>query len=388
MPTMNTIDSPRGRFALMVAHCAGMVDLVALPIWVGALMSRYGFDPQQAGLLATLFLAGAVVASLGVAPRIGRLPGRWLSTLGFGLSAAAFLALSTQSSFALMAPLHAMAGMSAGCALSMTHGTIARSQRPHRLFAMVGVALGVFGILFMGITPQIIAAMGGPALFQVFGGVMLIATVVSALFFPQGAAPSELRAQAPRQRIARVVWFGIFGISAMALVQAMSFSFLERAGADRGFAAAAVMAVLVAGGVVNLLPAALAALLEKLWSARTILVVGPVLQALLVIVIMNSTHVVPYAVAGSTLVAVMIFTHTFAFGLLATLEPTGRALAATPAMLMIGAAIGPVLGGTLVKAYGYGSLGAAAAVMAIIAVACMSRLPQQPKVTALQGEAA
>ena len=35
-------------------------------------------------------------------------------------------------------------------------------------------------------------------------------------------------------------------------------------------------------------------------------------------------------------------------------------LAATPAMLMTGAAIGPILGGTLVKALGYGSLGAAA----------------------------
>jgi hypothetical protein len=28
-----------GRAALMVAHCAGMVDLVALPVWVGVLIS-------------------------------------------------------------------------------------------------------------------------------------------------------------------------------------------------------------------------------------------------------------------------------------------------------------------------------------------------------------
>ncbi|MBL8303384.1 MAG: MFS transporter, partial [Ideonella sp.] len=52
-------DSLRGRAALRVAHCAGMVDLVALPVWVGALIAHYRFDPQQAGLLATLFLVGA-----------------------------------------------------------------------------------------------------------------------------------------------------------------------------------------------------------------------------------------------------------------------------------------------------------------------------------------
>ena len=49
---MITTHSLRGRMALMVGHCAGMVDLVALPVWVGTLISVYRFDPQQAGLLA------------------------------------------------------------------------------------------------------------------------------------------------------------------------------------------------------------------------------------------------------------------------------------------------------------------------------------------------
>ena len=40
-------ESWRGRIALMVAHCAGMVDLVALPVWVGALIAQYGFSPRR-----------------------------------------------------------------------------------------------------------------------------------------------------------------------------------------------------------------------------------------------------------------------------------------------------------------------------------------------------
>ena len=44
------------------------------------------------------------------------------------------------------------------------------------------------------------------------------------------------------------------------------------------------------------------------------------------------------------------------FGLLTRLDPTGRAVAATPAMLMIGAAVGPVLGGSAVKLAGYSAL--------------------------------
>ena len=78
----------------------------------------------------------------------------------------------------------------------------------------------------------------------------------------------------------------------------------------------------------------------------------------------------------------LIFTHNFAFGLLAKLDPSGRAVAATPTTLMVGAAIGPVLGGTLVKAAGYGSLGLVATLMAALAVASFWRVrpvlaPQQ-----------
>lgn len=376
---MITTSSWPGRAALMVAHCAGMVDLVALPLWVGTLIGRYGFDPQQAGGLATLFLAAAVVASATLAPRFGRLPRRAVAAAGFGLAALAFFGASLRQDFAALALLHALAGLASGAGLSVTHGTIARSGNPHRLFAIVGIALGVFAIAFFAVVPALLAALGGPALFHVFAAVMAVAALVALFAFPSAdaapagpAAPSTELAAAP---MPRAVWFGIAGIACMGLVQAMTFAFLERVGSDRGFGAAAVTGVLVALSLVNLFPAALAALLEKRWSARAVLLAGPVLQALLVALIMQSTVFAPYAAAASVFAAVMIFTHTFGFGLLARLEPSGRALAATPAMMMTGAAIGPILGGTLVKAFGYGSLAVAAAAIAALAVACFSRLP-------------
>ena len=376
---MVTTDSRRGRLALMVGHCAGMVDLVALPVWVGTLIGHHRFDPQQAGALATLFLAAAVVASVLLAPRFGRLPRRAVAAAGFGVAALAFFGASLSQGFAAMALLHALAGLASGAGLSVTHGTIARGANPHRLFALVGFALGVFAISFFAVVPPLLASAGGPALFRVFAAVMALAALVAAVAFPQ-ADGAAARASPPAQAaggapLPRTVWFGIAGIGCMGLVQAMTFSFLERVGAARGFAPAAVTGVLVALSVVNLFPAALAALLEKRWSARTVLLSGPVLQALLVALVMRSTVFAPYAAAAAVFAAVMIFTHTFGFGLLARLEPTGRALAATPAMVMTGAAIGPVLGGTLVKAFGYGSLALAAAVIAAIAVTCFSRLP-------------
>jgi predicted MFS family arabinose efflux permease len=376
---MITTHSLRGRVALMVGHCAGMVDLVALPIWVGTLISVYRFDPQQAGLLATLFLAGAVAASLVLAPFFQVLPGRMVATAGFAAAAAGFAVASTTTQFALLALLHAASGVAAGAALSVTHGTIARSHNPHRMFALVGMALGVFAIVFLGGTPVLVAQQGGAVLFQVFAGVMAVGGLAAALAFPEPDTPTESGgARGSSAPLPVAVWWGMLGIAALGLVQSMTFSFLERVGSDRGYGLQAVTGVLIALGVVNLFPAVLAAVLEKRWSARSVLLAGPALQALLVVVIMNSPVFAPYAAAAAVFAAVMIFTHTFAFGVLARLDPSGRALAATPAMLMFGAAIGPILGGTLVKAWGYGSLGVAALLIDGLAMYAFARIHRAP----------
>lgn len=364
-----------GHVALIVAHCAGMVDLVALPVWVGTLIQHYRLDPQQAGGLVTLFLVGAVLSSVVVASRFQRVRGRWLAAFGYAVAAIVFGLLSQPLEYTTMAALHAAGGLAAGAALSATHGTIARSANPHLKFAIVGMGLGVFAVLFLGTSPRLVAAAGGYMLFAIFGAVMMVAALVSAFGFPDPELEAPAVTGRSVARIAPAVWFGIVGISAMALVQSMTFSFLERVGNDRGFSLAAITAVLVVLGIVNLFPAALAAFFEKRWRARTVLMVGPVLQALLAAVIMNASGFYAYAAAASVFAAVMIFTHTFAFGLMARLEPSGRAMAATPAMLMVGAAIGPVLGGTLVKTAGYGSLGLAAVLIGAVAVVCMSRLP-------------
>jgi predicted MFS family arabinose efflux permease len=351
-----------------------MIDLVALPVWVGTLIARYKLEPQQAGALATAFLIGAVVSSLFFAPRFNRLNARAAATCGFGAAALAFAAATRVSDFATLAALHVLAGAAAGCALSFTHGAIASSTNPHRLFAMVGMALGVFAIVFLGTTPNLVAEFGGAALFATFAGVMAVATVFSLISFPAMATGRKSDPVAEVNRLPSAVWFGVAGVSCMALTQAMMFSFMERIGVDRGFGTEAVTGVLIAIGFVNLFPAPLAAALEGRLPARAVMLAGPVCQTAIALAVTFGEGFFAYAIPASIFVAVMIFTHTFAFGLLSRLDPSARALAGTPAMLMTGAAIGPILGGTLVQSFGYQALGIGAVAISLAAIGLFSRV--------------
>jgi predicted MFS family arabinose efflux permease len=370
-----TTETKAGRAALMIAHCAGMIDLVALPVWVGTLIADYKFDPPHAGGLVTLFLIGAVLSSLFFASRFNKLNRRLSTTIGFALAAIAFVTASRVSDFATLAALHALAGASAGCSLSFTHGAIARSARPHRMFALVNFALGVFAILFLGATPNLIAAHGGSMLFVVFAAVMAIAALACALAFPAAPRANEESLLAEVGHIIHpTVWFGVAGIACMGLNQAMMFSFLERLGLDHGFTRSAVTGVLIALGFANLIPAPLAAFLETRVSARAVLFFGPLVQALIIVALTFGSGFAAFAAPAMLLAGVMIFTHTFAFGALSRLDRSSRALAGTPAMLMTGAAIGPILGGVLVQGVGYPALGVAAVVLAVCAIVLFGRL--------------
>ncbi|MDH4414132.1 MAG: MFS transporter [Rhizobium sp.] len=354
-----------GAAALVIGHCAGMLDLIALPIWVGALVERLAFTPQMAGAVLTLFLLGAVLASVILAPRFNRLNQRMVAAIGFSVSAAAFFIAAERTMFGELAILHLVSGLAVGAALSMVHGTMGRAANPHRLFAMAGIAIGLFAIVLLGAIPQLMIAFGIPALFLTFGGVMAFAAVSSFLFFPN----VERGIAEERPPFSRAIWLTILGISFMTFNQAMVFSFVEVIGRTRGFETTHILGVLIALGIVNLVfPSPLAAILEKRISATAVTQAGPAVQAVLAIVVTSATAFQIWAPAAAIFVAVQIFTHTFAFGLLARLDPTGRAVAATPAMLMVGAALGPIFGGALGENLGFAALGIMACVVSAISI--------------------
>lgn len=359
-------DSGRGRATLMLCHFVGMVDLVALPVWVGTLAQHYGFDLEHAGMIVTAFLLGAVGASLVAAPMYNRLPRRACAAGGYGAAGLAFMLASQVSDWGPLLALHLAAGVATGAGLSVVHGTIGRSANPHRLFALAGTALGIGAVGFYAAVPPAVAALGGPVLFEVFAGLMALAALACAFGFPKVAAQHGPRAVAGR--LPRAAWFAILGVSCMALNQALTFSMLDRIGVLRGFGQDRVNAVLVVCGLVNLLPAAIAALLQKrLDPVRVALVAAP-LQAALALVVTLSGAFLPYALAGSVYPAVLIFTHTFLFGLIASLDPSGRALASTPAMMMTGSAIGPALAGSVAMRAGFGGQAVLAVVVGAAAL--------------------
>jgi predicted MFS family arabinose efflux permease len=366
------VDGLMGRISLVLGHCAGMIDIVALPVWVGiVLIGQYGLDPQRAGALATFFLGAVVASSLFFSPRIARIRGTVAVPAGFGVAAAAFFALTTTRDYGAMAALHVVGGLAVGCGLSFTHSTIGSSANPHRLMAIAFTALAVLSFGFLGGVPQLVHAKGAEVLFMVLGSIMLVAALFALVGFPVRQVSASHGGKAVSHApLSRAVWFAMVGTTLMTLSHSMMLSFLERVGVAHGFSQQQVLGVLFAIGVVNLFPGMLAALFERRVAATAVMISGPALQGILGLTLTQSPIFSLYAFAAGAFPAVIIFTHTFVFGFLARNDPSTRAVAATPVMAMSGSAIGPILGGAVAHNLGYGSIGWTVACVACIGVLC------------------
>lgn len=370
---MTRLNSFGGKAALGIAHMAGMIDLVALPLWVGVLMKEYQLQSPQAGLTVTIFLAGVVIASVVLAPRFTKLPQKSVATTGFAVSAVAFLAVTqlpvSPESFLILLPLHAVAGLGAGAALSVTHGAIGRTANPHRLFGIANVAMGALGIVMFAVLPGVISSLGGQSLFIALAVTMAIACAFVISLFPTVEERSEDdRSRAP---IPRTAWLVVGAVVCLSVSQATVFSFVERIGDARHFDPRGVQTVLIVMGFINLLPGILAALLQTRLSPITVGIVGPILQALAAVGLTSASTFPLFAVPAAIYVTLVIFCHTFLFGFLSKIDPSGRSVAATPAMMMTGSATGPLLGGVIVAGIGYEGLGWAVVIISGVAVSLM-----------------
>ncbi|GGI25759.1 hypothetical protein XH83_38140 (plasmid) [Bradyrhizobium sp. CCBAU 53351] len=239
---------------------------------------------------------------------------------------------------------------------------------------MGGLTLGVFAVILLGASATLITKFGPPAIFEVFAAVTAVAAAIATFFFPSASISEDLVRDAAG--FTRPVWFIITGIVLMSLVQAMIFSFLQPMGTDRGLSPVQIQSVLVTLGLVAMTPTLLAAFLQKRLPPMRVAMTGTLLQGAVAVLISCSSGFLPYAVGAVVFPFIMLFTHTFVFGHLARLDLTGRAVAATPAML-VGNMIGPLLGGTLVQTTGYLGLGSAAAAVDLIALCCFIAASQR-----------
>ena len=334
----------------------GMGTFTFLPMIVGTAVDDLGFTPQQAGLLASAEMAGAGLGTFVVSPRVHLWNRRKIASLGL-LSIIVGATLSMLAgSYGLLIPSRALTGLGAGAIVAAVIASMSGARNPERMFGLWTIFNMVMAsTLFFVVMPRVIAFWGADGVFGALGVAALIGTFALRKYPVNVAAKTDEAAVGVIDK--RKVGLGLVAIFCAYLAHGAIWAFMGRIGLAANLDAGLISRVLGSAAL-----AGLAGGLLVTWLGTRSGRVLPNLAAL-VVSIASLLFVINGSTTRAFIVAAMLFYIAWVFGLpylmgvIAGLDPGGRAAAFAIVMQNIGLAAGPALAGFMISGESFGILG-------------------------------
>ncbi len=379
-------------WALVALSIGGVVQILGLPLIVGALEDHWGFTAAYSGYITSVDLAGLFAGSVTTL--------MWASRINWKRYVAGAILLCIVlnvlcvwfHTLGILMVLRFGAGLASGVAYASSLALMSRVQDTARGFSIVIFAQVVANAAVLEVFPVIDAKWGPGGLFVTIAAVMA-ATAVIVPRLPgrdpvaetdpvvadrgagDGAAlPGPGGAVLPRP-ITRIAMSAL-GLGAVALVYlaiGSYWAYAERMGIAFGLSAALVHQLLTASVLLSTLGC-----LAAFWLSRNVGQSRPLLVALglfsaVLLVHSIAPHPAMYVVTLVVMQMCWNFIDIFQLGTLALVDPAGRAAALVPAAQGVALAAGPAAGGVALTAGGgYWAVLLLAGSAAALATVCYS----------------
>lgn len=351
--------------AMIFFSLLGNTAMAAQPMLVGGFVDLLGLTERQAGFVSGAELGGLALGMCVLLPFVTRLDRRVLAVVAVAIIVAANV-LSIQitrieflSRIEYLLPVRAMSGMGAATAYAVFLTIAAASARPERSFGAAN-AVSIMGTgILVWLAPTILDSWQLAGIFLTLIGIALVvlltaggvprSTVVATTVIRTSSAEAD-------SKLFRSRWLELsFVVSAMFLLYAGHagiWTYQERIGVGMGIPQKEVgfligTSMLIWGMLGSLLATFLGLRLGRVWPQ--VLSLGVSVIAALMLVLVNSAA--GFGVACALIALSWFFGLPYQMGLLADIDPQGRANVLGSLMTTFGAAVGPIGAAVLIGLY-------------------------------------
>lgn len=346
--------------AAAAAYGVGLLGLWALPFLISAIIHDLALDEAQAGLLMSAEFGFTMLASLLVAPFMGRAPRRTLALVGTVVAIAANIASANMGDIYALAAVRCLAGLGAGLALACGNAAVSSARHPDRIAGHMNVLSVLLMIVVMLGYAKVMALYGLPGLYYAMAAtmaVMLLAIPMLAQRAPVAEAVPLVAARTGGSGNVLLSLPAICMMLAMFVFQArdtMGWAFVERIGTMVGYTGDELGVLLSVQSVVGLIGPLIAAMIGKRFGMST-----PVILAILLTGGTSLSYVLGehsktlYTAGVMTICVTYFYALSYLTGLAAELDREGRVVAAASSFLSLGLAVGPAISGGLISLGGF-----------------------------------
>jgi predicted MFS family arabinose efflux permease len=361
--TLRDLPAPRDPLSLVVGSIAaqvigGLVTQMS-PFMIGGFMDGLSLSERDAGFIASLELLTLAVTAIVMAPILPRLSYRRAALCAVVIAVLAQGASIFSNSLVSVATLRGLAGVGEGalCAISLSV-VASRSRNPDKLYGYFQIVWALGSVALFAVGGQLTAVYAHHGILS-FIACVTLAIAPFLLFIPDVRARSDDGAGMKMQQASPLL--GLMTLASIVLyltVSAGVYAFSTPLGERAGLDASSVANVLSVASLIGLGGAGAATALNVRWG-RAIPISGFCVAFILVtLVLCLSRDPTAYIVALVASAVIFYFSVPYMLGLAAALDRSGRWAAAACSAYLLGFAAGPLVGGVVIAAAGYGGLAA------------------------------
>lgn len=348
---------PAIRSAAVMA-AAGAAVFLLLPIIIGAAMDSFGWQQQQAGMLASSYFTGYFASCIAAVFLIRQFSFPILAKAAYVFLCIGLLAAGLMSDLVMLGLCMLVSGFGAGLLFGLAVLIAGQGPDSERGFGVLLVCQQLLAMALLFVLPRFIVPHWGFAGLMIALAIMMAPGVLSVVWLEEvrteqkrllppinpGSAPFSQR---------RSLWFGLTGLTVYFAALAGVWAFVERMGVDSGLSAQGISISLsfsMMGGVMGGL---VVAILANRFGRSRPLVLS--LAAFLGVFFAYSTDhgVLTYAVATFLFSLFWNYVLGYQMVIISDLDQAGRYAVLIPAAQALGAVLGPGVAGFIIASLGY-----------------------------------
>jgi predicted MFS family arabinose efflux permease len=364
------MSNPRSLIAMGAFSMAGNTPLVVQPMVVGAMVDLLGLTERQAGIVASVELAGLTLGILAMIPVMSSAPRTALALFAVAAITGANLLTCFVSSFTWLLPTRLLSGIGAAAAFCLYLNLASSDEQPEHVFAIVNaIAITYSGILTL-LAPYLLHAGGLPGLLLTLCLMTLLALLTIPWvirYGPQSSRPTTLSGFASLP--SRVVLL----LAMMLLLYAghgAIWAYQERIGVAAGLDEHAVgkwlgLSMLIWGVGGSLLARFMSMSIGRMWPQ----VISLGASCLAVLLLVYGSTPAAFAISCGLIAFSWFYGLPYQMGLLAARDPKGRAALAGVMMSTGGMALGPAIAALLLVGRAHWPIGVFAGICYLLALA-------------------
>lgn len=361
------------RLRLVAAILVGVIGpevFIVQPGFVQGLVQNLHFDDQGAGYAASIEVWGITATTLVMTFLSHHFNWRKVITGSLLLVAAANAACIGVHSKEVFVALRFVAGAGAGSLISLSFTTVGLTENPDRNFGYLIMWVLLYGAVVLYLMPAAYALSGMTGVLLFFAVFPLTALPLVRMFPAGGAAAATVEADAVNlspslKSLALLAMFTYF------VAQGVAWAYLFLIGTAGGLTEQQVATGLTLSQVAGVAGALLPALVGNRHGRWRPLTIGIVGGAVCLLFLIGRFQYLPFILLVCVYNFFWNMTHPYLLGSMASFDRRGRVVVLAVAAQMLGLAVGPALGASVIAPGQYASVNYIAIAMFALSWVCI-----------------